>query len=261
MSVLIGLAQRGLLYLLLAELGAMSLLWNFFAWVLHPIVPPRRATAVGRAVIARAYRFFWASAQACGMMRIDTNALDVLADEPGGLIVAANHPTMLDALLLVARLPRGVCIMKADLMRNVFLGSGARFARYIRNDSARGMVRSAVACLREGGQLVMFPEGTRTVDPPVNRLRPGITLIAQRAQVPIQTVIIETDTPYLRKGWPIWRPAAFPIVIRARLGERYAPEPDHEALLGKLERCFARELAAGSTAPCDPSIVREPVNS
>ena len=52
---------------------------------------------------------------------------------------------MLDALLVVARLPRGVCVMKAELMRNIFLGGGARLARYIRNDVGRGMVRDAVA--------------------------------------------------------------------------------------------------------------------
>ena len=253
-AALTGFARRGLLYLLLVELGAMSLVWNLVAWVLHKVVPRQPGTSVGRAVIARAYRFFWASARACGMMCIDASALDALAAEPGGLIVAANHPTMLDALVVVARLPRGVCIMKAELMRNVFLGAGARLARYIRNDSPRGMVRCAVRCLREGGQLVMFPEGTRTVRAPVNAFRPGITLIAHRAQVPIQTVIIETDTPYLRKGWPIWRAPVFPIVMRVRLGVRFAPEADHQALLDRLERYFTRELAPPSchAAPIEP---------
>lgn len=243
MAILTSFAQRALLYLLLAQLGVISLTWNLVAWLLHPIVPKRRGTAVGRAVIAKGYRYVWVTAEACGMMRIDASALDPLRFEPGGLIIAANHPTMLDALVLVARLPRGVCIMKADLMRNVFVGAGARLARYICDDSPRRMVRGAVACLRESGQLVMFPEGTRTVERPINRFRPGIALIARRAQVPIQAVIIETDTPYLRKGWPIWRVPAFPIRIRVRLGERFAPEGDHPALLEKLERYFVRELA------------------
>ncbi len=117
---------------------------------------------------------------------------------------------MLDALLIVAFVPRGVCIMKAALMNNVFLGAGARLARYIRNDTALGMVRGAVTCLREGGQLVVFPEGTRTVQAPINPFMPGVTLIAHLAQTPIQTVLIETDSPYLRKGWPIWRLPRFP---------------------------------------------------
>jgi 1-acyl-sn-glycerol-3-phosphate acyltransferase len=252
LAVLTGYARRGLLYLLLVQLGAMSLAWNLVACVLYPLLPKRRGTALGRGTISTAYRFFWATAQALDMMRIDSSALDVLRDEPGGLIVAANHPTMLDALIIVARLPRGVCIMKAELMRNVFLGAGASLARYICNDSPRGMIRCAVECLREGGQLVMFPEGTRSVERPVNRFRPGITLIAQRAHVPIQTVIIETDTRYLRKGWPIWRAPAFPVRIRVRLGERFAPEGEHAELLERLERYFVRELEPAAVRELEP---------
>jgi len=174
-------------------------------------------------------------------MRIDDTALDVL-DRDAGLIIAANHPSMLDALLVIARVPRGICIMRASLMRNPFLGAGARLARYIRNDPPRGMIRSCVANLKAGGQLVLFPEGTRTIHAPLNPFRPGITLIARMAQVPIQTVIIEADSPYLGKGWPIWRAPEFPVRIRIRLGQRFAPEADHHGLLKRLEAYFAEEL-------------------
>ena len=73
------------------------------------------------------------------------------------------------------------------------------------------MVRDAVASLSEGGQLVLFPEGTRTVRRRSTPFKPGITLIAHLAQAPIQTVIIETDSPYLRKGWPLLRPPPAPV--------------------------------------------------
>ena len=172
MAAVISILQRGLLYLLLVQLGAVSLLWNLFAWLAYPLIPKRAGTLLGRAVISRVYRLFWATTELFGMLQVDAAALELLADEPGGLIIAANHPTMLDALVLVAYLRRGVCIMKADLMRNPFLAAGARLARYIRNDSPRGMMRCAVECLQEGGQLVMFPEGTRTVHRPVNPLPP-----------------------------------------------------------------------------------------
>ena len=242
MAAVITILQRGLFYLLLVQLGAVFLLWNLFAWLAYPLIPKHAGTLLGRAVISRVYRLFWATTELFGMLQVDAAALELLAHEPGGLIIAANHPTMLDALVLVAYLRRGVCVMKADLMRNPFVAAGARLARYIRNDSPRGMMRCAVECLQEGGQLVMFPEGTRTVRRPVNRFRPGITWIAQKARVPIQTVIIETDTPYLRKGWPIWRAPAFPVRLRIRLGERFGPVVDHEALLEDLEGYFAREL-------------------
>ena len=235
--------QSALFYVLLIHLGAMSLTWNLVAALLYPFLPRKQGTIVGRAAISSVYRGFWTSAQWFGLMRIDCEALDVL-DRDAGLIIAANHPSMLDALLIVARVPRGICIMRSSLMRNPFLGAGSRLARYIRNDPPRGMIRSCVANLKAGGQLVLFPEGTRTIHAPINPFRPGITLIAQMAQVPIQTVIIESASPYLGKGWPIWRTPEFPVVIRARLGQRFAPEADHQGLLKRLEAYFAAELRA-----------------
>jgi 1-acyl-sn-glycerol-3-phosphate acyltransferase len=234
--------QGCLFYVLLVHLAAMSLTWNLVALLIHPLLPRRQGLVVGRAAISSVYRGYWTCAQWLGLMQLDYTALDVL-NEDGGLIIAANHPSMLDALLVIARVPRGICIMRASLMRNPFLGAGARLARYIRNEPPRGMIRSAVANLQAGGQLVLFPEGTRTIAAPINPFRPGITLIAQMAQVPIQTVLIESTSPYLGKGWPIWRLPEFPVVISARLGRRFAPEADHQGLLKRLEAYFADELS------------------
>ncbi|RZL87283.1 MAG: 1-acyl-sn-glycerol-3-phosphate acyltransferase [Variovorax sp.] len=241
--------------LLLLLLGCISLAWNLVAMLLYPVLPHASGRAIGRGAIALIYRFFWSVASASGMMRIDARCLDALREEQG-LIFVANHPTMLDALLLVARLPRSACIMKADLMKNIFLGAGARLARYIRNDSARTMVRLAVEDLKNGGQLVIFPEGTRTVTPPLNPLRPGVTLIAKLAQAPIQTVFIDTDTPYLGKGWPLWRVPPLPIVFTLRLGERFAPSHDSDALLQQIEQYFRHSMeqrAPGAQPACQTS--------
>ena len=231
------------LLVLLAWLGVMSLAWNAVAVFLDPLLPEARARRLGRAVISRVYRFYWVCARWSGLMRIEAEALDALNDAAQGLIVAANHPSLLDAMLIVGRLPRSVCIMKASLARNVFLGAGARLARYIPNDSPRQMVRTAVDNLRRGDPLVLFPEGTRSPAP--GQLQPfsrSIALIAHRAGAPIQTVLIETDSPYLGKGWPLWRLPPVPIVFRARLGARFEPDGDHDALLARLEDYFRKEL-------------------
>jgi 1-acyl-sn-glycerol-3-phosphate acyltransferase len=228
--------------LVIAQLGLTSLGWNLLAPLLAWLLPRDIAGGIGRAGVSRVYRACWFTAERLGLMEVDARSLDALRDEPGGLIVAANHPTMLDALLVVARLPRGVCVMKAELLRNVFLGSGARLACYIRNDVGRGMVRDAVRTLREGNQLVLFPEGTRTVSAPINAFKPGITLISHLAQVAIQTVVIETDSPYLTKGWPLLKAPPVPVRVRVRLGRRFAPEADHRAQLRRLEGYFADEL-------------------
>lgn len=91
----------------------------------------------------------------------------------------------------------------------------------------------------------MFPEGTRSPAP--GQIHPfvrSIALIAQRAQVPVQTVVIETDSPYLGKGWPLWKLPPIPIVFRARLGERFDPGNDPEELSARMEDYFRQELGS-----------------
>jgi 1-acyl-sn-glycerol-3-phosphate acyltransferase len=234
--------QKLLFLVVIGQLALMSLVWALGALLLRMLLPRRTGGRLGRAFISFMYRHAWATATRFGLMRLDTGALDALGDEPGGLIIAANHPSMLDALIIVARLPRSVCIMKAGLTRNVFLGNGARLAEYIGNDSGHSMVREAVARLRDGNQLVLFPEGTRTVKPPVNPFKPGLTLLAHRAGVPIQTVLIESESPYLTKGWPLLKAPPLPVRLSVRLGRRFAPEADHRAALRGVEAYFAEEL-------------------
>jgi len=228
----------------LLVLGLMSLGWNLVALVLYPVLPRPLGLRVGRMMIARGYGWFWSLAAFTGMMRLRAEALDTLRSE-AGLIVVANHPSMLDAVMLVARLPARACIMKASLAYNPFLGPGARLARYIRNDSAYGMVQCAVRDLQEGGQLVLFPEGTRTTQAPINPFHASFAIIAKRAQVPVQAVFIDTVSPYLGKGWPLWRLPPLPIRFTVRLGRRFPPPADHQALLAEVQAYFAHDLAAG----------------
>lgn len=238
---------------LLLFLGLLSVGWNLAALLLHPVLPRAAGRRIGRLMISRGYAFFWRVAQASGMLRLHAQALDALRDEPG-LVIVANHPSLLDALMLVARLPRSACVMKASLRRNPFLGPGARLARYIRNDSARGMIRLAVDDLRQGGQLVLFPEGTRTTRAPLNPLHASFALIAQRARAPVQVVFIDTDSPYLSKGWPLWRLPPLPIVFSVRLGRRFEPTGDHVRLLAEVQA----HLAAGVRPPPSARAASDP---
>ncbi|CAN5408800.1 lysophospholipid acyltransferase family protein [soil metagenome] len=225
----------------LAVAAVISIGWNLLAAVLVHVLPRRLASRLGRAGIAYGYRAIWAAATWSGQFLFDLSQLESLREE-GRVIVAANHPCLLDALLLVSRLPRSVCIMKAGLTDNWLLGPGARLAHYIRNDSTHGMIRGAVDELRDGGQLVIFPEGTRTECAPINSFRPGITLIAKLADAPIQTVFIDIDSPYTCKGWPVWRVPTSPVVVRVRLGQRFAPADDHKRALDELSDYFAAHV-------------------
>jgi 1-acyl-sn-glycerol-3-phosphate acyltransferase len=115
------------------------------------------------------------------------------------------------------------------------------------------MVRMAVADLKAGGQLVLFPEGTRTTTAPINRFRPGFTLIAKLARTPIQTVIIDTESPYLGKGWPLWRLPPLPIEFTVRMGRRFEPAADPDAQLAEIEAYFAQGLQTAARPAAQPT--------
>ncbi len=229
------------LYTSLTLLGLICLTWSMFAIPLYFILPRELGTAVGRRGISTGFRLYAWSLSATGCYRLDLSAIDALQGGPP-LILAPNHPCLIDALLILTRHPNIVCVMKAELMRNVFLGSGSRLARYVRNGSSRQMVKESVAHLRRGGLLLLFPEGTRTTRAPINSLVGSVGLIAKHARVPVQTLLIETDSPYLSKQWPLFRRPSLPIVYRVRLGKRFAPPVEVAAFRDELDAYYRSEL-------------------
>jgi len=188
------------------------------------------------------FRVYAWSLSVTGTYRLDLRDIDSLKDGPP-LILAPNHPCLIDALLILTRHPNIVCVMKSALMRNVFLGAGSRLARYVRNDPPRQMIKESLAHLRDGAVLLLFPEGTRTTRAPVNPLAGSVGLIAKHARVPVQTLVIETDSPYLSKGWPLFRRPTLPITYRVRLGKRFDPPSDVAAFTAELDRYYRQALA------------------
>src|ERR1700722_10911023 len=230
------------LYTSLTLLGLICLTWSVFALPLYFILPRRLGTAIGRRGIMSGFRLYAWSLSVTRAYYLDLRDIDTLKGGPP-LILAPNHPCLIDALLILTRHPDIVCVMKSALMRNVFLGSGSRLARYVRNDSSRQMVKESVAHLKDGGVLLLFPEGTRTIRDPINPLVGSVGLIAKHAQVPVQTLIIETDSPFLSKGWPLFKRPTLPIVYRVRLGKRFEPPSDVPAFTDALDHYYRRELA------------------
>jgi len=226
---------------------AISLGWSSLAALLYPVLPTDVGRRVGRYGVTYCFRFYLGCLQATGLARCDLQALDALRAEPG-LVIAPNHPALIDVVLITSRLPRVTCIMKAELWDSPLLGGSARLARYIRNDSPVSLVKRAAREVRQGSQLLVFPEGTRTVKTPVNPFKSGFALIAKHAGAPVQTVFIETNSGYLGKGWPLYRMPAFPLHYRVRLGRRFTVDGDVKAFTARLEAYFAEELAGGAVS-------------
>ncbi|MFC0389199.1 lysophospholipid acyltransferase family protein [Muricoccus vinaceus] len=220
--------------------GSSFLVWGLIACPLSVLLPPRTGRRLGRRVITGGFQWLLRAMERLGIVELDLSALSPLR-EARGLVVAPNHLSMLDVMLVVSHLPDAVCIMKAGLERNPALGGG-QLAGYIPNDDPRRVIARATEALRSGANLLVFPEGTRSPDGGLNPFHPGFALIARRAGAPVQTVLIESNTRYLGKGWPLWRRPDFPLRYRARLGERSAVQGSAAAFAEGLRRRHAAAL-------------------
>ena len=229
------------LYLGLIWLGALCLAWTPVAMIAYLFLPERWGRAIGRYAIMVGFRLYLASISISRRCSFDLSALDALRNEES-LIIAPNHPCLLDAVMVISRLPNVACVLKTELMSNVFLGAGARLARYICNNPGHRMVKKATDDFKSGSHLLLFPEGTRTTSFPVNPLKGSIGLIAHHAKVPVQTLLIETDSAYLTKGWPLFRKPVMPIHYRVSLGKRFDPPKNTRQFMAELERYFSQDL-------------------
>lgn len=257
-----GLAQVPLFYLLLCGFAALCLAWSLPASLLAPLLPARLGRPLGQRAISSCFHLFVQALRGCGLLRCDLSALDRLRQEPG-LVIAANHPSLLDAVLLTSRLPRAVCIAKTSIWDNPLLGGGVRLAGYIHNTAPLPMIRAAAEAVRAGRQVVIFPEGTRSPLPVAGReqlgpFRRSFALMARHAGAPVQVVTIESDGPYLRKGWSPFRRPPLPLRYTVRLGQRFEPGAEAQQVSDQVERHLRQRLrceAAGgdfATAPHQP---------
>ena len=241
-------------YGLLVTLAVMILTWTLLALVLLTPLPAPRRRATARYTMMAGFRLFARLLTVSGAYRLDLAALDALRGEPG-VILAPNHPSAFDAILLLTRHPDLVCILKPALLNHLLLGAGARIAGFISTEPPRRMVREALAELGRGAAVLLFPEGTRTARAPVNPLTASVAVIAKHARAPIQVALIETDSPYLAKGWPPLKAPRLPILYRVRLGRRIPPPEHVPECMRALATEYAAELAA---APQCAWMPREP---
>ena len=233
--------EYAVLYGGLLLLTALLLVWSPVAALAGLVLPRRIGVRLGQLGIMYLSRGYLFALSASRLVKLDLKALDALHDERS-LIIAPNHPSLLDVVMMASRLPRAVCIIKSELDGNFFLSRAARLAGYVRNDSAISMVRQASHSVRAGGQLLIFPEGTRTSRKPVDPFKGGFALIAKTTGVPVQTVFIETDSPFLGKGWPILKKPAFPLSYRAKLGRRFEVDGQVKTFVTELEGYFRDTL-------------------
>ncbi len=178
-----------------------------------------------RAAARRLFAFWLDWMDLSGVVRIEWHGFE--RELPRGVVYAANHPTLVDAPFLLGRLTDTVCIFKPSLLRNPAIGPAALLCGYVSGDAGVDGIRAAAACVASGRSLLIFPEGTRTVDgTTLNPLHPGFALIARRAGAPVQLVHVTSSPLIARKGQPWWKLPPLPARFDFTLGELIPADND-----------------------------------
>jgi len=243
-----GVLQSGAFYLAYFIFAALGSLVSVACAIPAMLFRGARARLFGQKLIHRLFACFVCYLRGFGLIELDAEGLTG-GRGWGGVIVAANHPGLLDAVLLVSQLPQAVCLMKGSLARNIVLSGTARLAGYIQNQSGLGLVKKCEERLGEGASLVVFPEGTRTVGGKLLPFKMGFALVAVLTRAPVQTVLITAGSNYLGKGWPFFRRPVFPVSYSLRLGRRFQPEPGEDAKeFGRTVEKYFRETLSKNDA-------------
>jgi len=172
--------------------------------LLHLLVWRRDARVAGaRAIIRWSFRAYIGLMRMLGVLRYELRGLDKL--ERGGMLILANHPTLIDTIFLMAYVKRADCIVKSALWNNPFTGGPVRAAGYINNAGGAELVDACVASLARGNNLIIFPEGTRTPQGGEIVLKRGAANVAVRGRRDVTPVLIRCHPPTLGKGEPWWR--------------------------------------------------------
>jgi len=164
----------------------------------------------------------------------------------GGLVLASNHPALIDITCLLARVPEAVCIFKPAIRRNPVLGAAARRAGYLASDGGHELLRRAAEKVASGHKLIVFPEGTRTPrGESLLPLKPGFVIVARRARVPVQLIRITTDSDVLTKGQAWWKLPKFPAHVEIVAGPLIPTDgpASPTALAVEMETWFRRSPA------------------
>lgn len=163
--------------------------------------------AARRRVQGLTHRWFGAFSRlmaALGTIRYEIHGAERL--RAPGLMIVANHPSLIDVVLLLGYVPEVDCILKPAIFENPFMKWPATWLGYIAQRSPEQLFADSQAALRQGHSLLIFPEGTRTVPGQPIRMAHGAARVAVEARATILPVGIRVTPPHLFKHEPWWRP-------------------------------------------------------
>lgn len=180
---------------------------------------------------------------ALGAMRLEIRGAERLRGD-GPRLVVANHPSLLDFVVLSSLMPQADCIVSRAWTDRSPLRGIANAAAYVRDDDPAQLVRECVGRLRRGRSVVVFPEGTRSPAYGLGPFQRGAARIAREADCELQPVLIHWDPPWMYKGWGLGDLPARPIHATVRALQAIPPKPLERGDPGVSTSVASRRLMA-----------------
>lgn len=147
--------------------------------------------------------------------------------ETGPVLVASTHRSHADSIALALAVHRPVHFL-GDLALTATPVVGRQLTRLGMVPLRRGVADAAAldvvrALLRDGHCVVVYPEGSRSRDGTVHRLRSGVARVAAELAVPVVPAGIEG----IERAWPVeHRPRLRGAAVTVRFGAAFAPPDD-----------------------------------
>jgi 1-acyl-sn-glycerol-3-phosphate acyltransferase len=210
---------------------------------------PRARIAASRRCVSGLLAAYIRAMQWLGLITLEYAGLEHL--QRRGVLVVANHPTLIDAFFLLARVDDLVPIAKRSLLANPFTCGALRAADYEINDDGPRLIESCGARLARGESVLLFPEGTRSDATDAVRLKRGAAQLAVRIGCLVVPVTVFASERMLTRDTRWWlaprrRPRFF-VIAHAPVDPRPFAATGNPALAARrltehLQRFYTREL-------------------
>ncbi|WP_263079587.1 1-acyl-sn-glycerol-3-phosphate acyltransferase [Endozoicomonas sp. Mp262] len=205
-------------------LGSLDLAFLIFPLILLLTPCGQKRRQFMQRVISVHFRAFLKMMQWLGIMKLRLENIELLTHEKGSLIIA-NHPTLIDVVVIMAYLPQVDCVVKEGLWHNPFLKGVVSAAGYISNSSDPAvLIQRCCASLEQGRNLIIFPEGTRTTPGKPPRFQRGVARVALQAKCPIRLIHLDCAPATLSKSHKWYQVPERPFVFSLHVGEQLDTE-------------------------------------
>ncbi len=205
---------------------------------LNPDVHQRQRKA--RRVVQQTFRFFLRVMELLGVCNVEIHQKERF-NQAKGKLVMANHPSLIDVVVLISLLPDADCVVKSRLLSNPFMKHVIRATGYIANDNPEAVIDCCEASLKRGNNLIIFPEGTRTTPGQPFKLQRGAANIALRAHADVLIAIISVTPTTLTKNSPWYKIPEKKFKFNVKIKDN-APLPLSGQTISKESRRYTREL-------------------